>query len=305
MTLGLLGLLASVVDLAELTRVLRSTDLRWFGVVLAIILADRVVMAAKWLPLLRVQAPGVSFIRALKAYFASNFAGFFLPASIGGDILRTVGLGRQQSAVVEVGASVVLERILGLVGSGVIALLSLWIAVRAGVSIGILLPWALAAVLGGLVTAILPFSRRVQGLLSRLLAPFEGRWRAVVERFAAACHAYRGHGGTVVGVGVLSALEQFFPVLAFMGASVALGSHVPVQALVASVPLMVFAARLPISISGFGVVEGSMVYLLGLFGVPAVEALSLTVVTRVAEILAYLPGAIWWRELLGGKPLTP
>ncbi|NNF27491.1 MAG: hypothetical protein HKN73_09745, partial [Gemmatimonadetes bacterium] len=90
-TFGLLAVLAAVVDLGELTAVLRTTDPAWFGVVLAVILFDRIVMAGKWLPLLRVQAPDASFLQALKAYFASNFAGFFLPASIGGDVLRSVG----------------------------------------------------------------------------------------------------------------------------------------------------------------------------------------------------------------------
>lgn len=300
-TLGLLALLATVVDLGELAAVLRSTDPAWFGVVLAVILADRIVMAGKWLPLLRVQAPDASFLPALKAYFASNFAGFFLPASIGGDVLRSVGVGRERGAVVEVGASVVVERILGLVGSGVIALLSLWIALRAGVPIGFLLPWALLAVVGGIAAAVVPFSRRAQTWLNRALAPFPDRWTSLATRFAAACHAYRAHRRTVLVVGFLSILEQFLPVLAFMAAALALQAEVSIEALIVGVPLMVFAARLPISISGFGVVEGSMVYLLGLFGVPAVEALSLTLVTRVAEILVYLPGALWWRELLGER----
>ena len=299
-TVGLLGLVATLVDLNELFASLRSVHPGWFVAVVLINVGDRLLMVGKWLPLLWVQAPGISPYRALKASFASNFAGFFLPASVGGDVLRSVGLGRGAGAVVEVGASVAVERILGLFGSGVAALLALYVALGEGVPTAFLFPWVLAASGVGLVAAVLPFSEGVQRGLSKALGPFEGRrWAGLAIRFATACHAYRDYRRTVFFVGLLSALEQLIPVLSFAAGAAAIGVDVSGKALLVAVPLMVFASRLPISIAGFGVVEGSMVYLLGLFGVPPLDALSLTLVVRVAEVLVFMPGAIWWKELIG------
>jgi uncharacterized membrane protein YbhN (UPF0104 family) len=62
-----------------------------------------------------------------------------------------------------------------------------------------------------------------------------------------------------------------------------------------------FIGRLPISVAGIGVIEGGLVYLLGLFGASASQAVSLSVVGRVVEVFTLLPGLVWWSELTGGR----
>lgn len=301
-TLSLLGLLVAVVDLGAAFDVLVSARPAWVLLALLVALGDRLLMAGKWVPLLRIQLPGISVARAVKAYWASTFAAFFLPASVGGDVLRTIGIGRDRDAVMEVGASVAFERVLGLIGSGMVALFALWVAFRAGVPTGFLVPWALLSVGVGVGAAILPFSTRARDALRGVLKRFpDNKWTGLVTRFGAAYRVYRGHPGALFLVGVLSAAEQLVPVGVFWLAAIALDLPVTLQALVVAAPLTVFAARLPISIAGLGVVEGGMVYLLGLFGVPSHHALSIALIGRVVEILAILPGSYWWRELLGNR----
>lgn len=301
-TTALLALLLSLSDRGELARVLVGVDIMWFAATVLLVLCDRVLMTAKWLPLARVQVPGLGFSDAFTAYLASNFAGFFLPASIGGDVLRSVGVGRGRKVIAEVGASVAMERVLGMAGSGVVALGAAALAVRAEIPIRIVGPWALAAFLTGTTAVAVPFSAGVRRLLASFLRPFRGR-RAVdqLERFGAAYDAYRGHMRTLLVVGMLSVLEQLLPVAVFLAAAAALQVSAPIGALLIAVPLTVFAGRLPISISGIGVVEGGMVYLLSLTGVSPTDALSITFVGRAAEILVLLPGALWWRKLTGEK----
>lgn len=308
LTLGLVALLLTVVDLREVYRLLLSADPALLAVAVAVSVGDRLLMAGKWLPLLRLQVPDVSAARAMRAYFASSFAAVFLPASIGADLLRAVGIGRERETVLKVGASIVVERALGAVGAGVVALLALWVAFRAEVSMAFLVPWALACAAAGVAATAIPFSAVARRTVRRLLAPLRGRgWVEVLGRFGTAYGLYGGHPRTLVVVGLLSALEQLVPVLVLGAAARAMQLGLSLESLVVAVPLTFFAARLPISVAGIGIVEGGLVYLLGLFGVPPAEALSLALAGRVVELVAVLPGAFWWRELAGraASPAVP
>jgi uncharacterized membrane protein YbhN (UPF0104 family) len=68
-------------------------------------------------------------------------------------------------------------------------------------------------------------------------------------------------------------------------------------ALIIATPLALFVGRLPIAIAGIGVLEGALVFILGLFGVPAVAAVSIALAGRVVEVIAALPGAFLWADL--------
>lgn len=58
------------------------------------------------------------------------------------------------------------------------------------------------------------------------------------------------------------------------------------------VPTALFIAMLPISIGGWGVREGAFVVLLRLAGLDAVEALSLSLLSRLVNLVVDLPG-LW------------
>lgn len=299
-SLALIVVLVLLVDVGEVYRALRSADPRYLALGVALMLGDRLLMAGKWLPLLRIQHPDVTAARAVRSYFAASFAALLLPASVGGDALRAYGLGKDRGSVMEVGASVVFERVLGLAGSGIVALVALWLAFRSGLPMEFLLPWAAGCAAVGFLAATIPFSPGARRWLKRLLGLFEGRgWVEHVERFGSAYALYRGHVPTLVVVGILSVLEQLVPVLVFWAVAHALGISVPLEALLVSVPLSLFAARIPVGVAGIGILEGGMIYLLGLYGVSGAQALSLTLAGRFVEFVAVFPGVFWWRELTG------
>lgn len=297
-SLGLLGLLLTLVDLGEISEVFQSADATYLVLAVVIMLGDRVLMAGKWLPLLWINVPDVSAGRAVRAYFAASFAALFLPASVGGDALRAYGVGKDRDAVMEVGASVLLERVLGVFGSGVVALLILWVAARANLPMGPLFPLAVGCALVGIGAAGIPFSSTARKFVKWLLARFRAhRWQDLVERFGSAYGLYRGHPRTLVVVAALSVVEQLVSVGVYWAAARALQLEVPFEALFVAVPLSMFVARIPVGIAGIGILEGGLVYLLGLFGIPGGHALSLSLAGRLVEFAAVLPGALWWREL--------
>jgi uncharacterized membrane protein YbhN (UPF0104 family) len=103
---------------------------------------------------------------------------------------------------------------------------------------------------------------------------------------------YRNHRGTLIKVFGLSVVEQMAPILGHAILVLALGIDVSMWALVAIIPIIVLAARLPVSFDGIGVQEGLFVGLFALAGVSAAEALLMSISARVIIILSALPWAI-------------
>lgn len=304
LTLGLLVLLLATVDLRATWRVLGSAELLPFAAALGVALCDRALMIGKWYPLAKLQLPDLALGRAVRVYLAASFAAVFLPSTVGGDVLRSWMLGRDGRERVSVGASVLMERLLGLVGLCVLVVLALVIALDLRIAPGPLLPLAvglgavaLLALLGG------PFLLRLPALRRRIDSPGGGTGRRLVRQFAVAYRSFGGHPRLLAVLAFLSFVEQLFAVAVTGLVAGALGVPLTLSMLLVAVPVATFFVRLPISVGGLGVKEASLVYLLGLFGIPGAEALSIALGLRLVELFSYLPGAAAWadtRRVLAG-----
>lgn len=294
-SIGLILLLVWIVDLGRLTAVLGRADVPLLAFAVLMALADRAMMIGKWYPLLEVQGLDISLAHAARAYLAASFASLFLPSSVGADVVRSFALGGERRATLEVGASIVVERTLGLSASVILCTSVLLLALSQAFPLAFLLPWILAigaALVGATFLMLRP------GRASWLLRYREQRWFQLGHRFARACALYRHHLGTLVVVAVLSLVEQAFPIVVLWILVHALDLEVSLFALFVAVPLALFVGRLPIAIAGIGVIEGALVYLLGAFGVPPAEALSLALAGRFVELVALLPGGLFWSSLV-------
>jgi uncharacterized protein (TIRG00374 family) len=302
-----LGFILTLVDTKDAARLVGSANPLLLLAAVVVAGADRLLMVVKWYPLLRVQNVAVSLARATRAYLASGVAHYFLPASVGADVLRAAVLGRAGRFIIEVGASIVAERALGLVASALMSLVSLALALRLGLPVELIFPWALLAVVAGCAILVLPLNKNVLRVVrgSKTLLRL-GRARGLLERFAETYSIYRREMVMLVAMGGLTVLEQFFPIAILWLLGKALGIPVGFVAVVIAVPLTLFVVRLPISFGGLGVGEGALVYLLGLFGISPTEALTLALSTRVVEVLVNAgPSVFLWRDLINAKSLDP
>ena len=298
-----LAILASLAELDTVARTVASTSPAMLLGAAVVAFGDRALMVGKWLALLGIQSTGIPRTAAIRAYLASGLALYLLPVSVGADVLRALALGRHRNAVAEVGASIAAERILGLLSSALMSAVALAVALRYSVDLTFLLPWSLLAILAGTVVLVLPLSRRVAQLVSSGLQIVGlARSTSFLQRLGSAYRAYRGYPRLLFGVGALSVVEQLFPVATNWILARALGIPVDFTVFLVVMPLTLFLARLPISLGGVGVAEGSIVYLLGLFGFPAEQALAIAVLSRALDIVVVaLPGAFLWKDLMGEK----
>ena len=309
-TLICLGVLLKLANFQDLVAIILSANVVLVFAALLFRAADRLVMVAKWFPLLRVQVPRVDFITAARAYVASGLVHYVLPFQVGADVVRAATLGRDETSFHGVSASIIAERLLGMAATGGLCLVALFVALRTSIDLTFLFPWAAVAITLGLLALLAPMVGPFADAILRWLGRFRHRPAAgFLERLAIAYRAYRNHGELLMRVGLISLAEQLFPVI--IAGTVALSLAIPVTLpmLLVAVPLASFAARLPISVGGIGVADGAMVYLLGLFGIPVEQALALSLVIRVVDIIVVtVPGAILWQQLLNpadpADPLT-
>ena len=105
-------------------------DLKWIALAVALVVVDRTLMAYRWIVLLcpidRALRPPLSAV--IRIFFVSTFAGTFLPTSIGADVVRAFGLSQLRVAPGQAVASVLMDRLLGVVSILIMGVVGLMLA---------------------------------------------------------------------------------------------------------------------------------------------------------------------------------
>jgi glycosyltransferase 2 family protein len=287
LTVGVLLLLATRIDLRDTAAALQRLDLRLAAVVVLLVAADRAVMIWRWIILLRARGIPVSASSAASIYLVSSFVGGY--TALAGDAARAYGLSRKTAQGSEAVASVAVDRLLGLLSILVIALAGFALAgARTSASSGGAFTAVTVALVGG--AAGVMFADR--WIRAALPAP----WRetapgARLLRLADALAAYRGHRSAIVAVSLLSIGVQLLRVLQAYLLGVAIGIAVPFSYYLLFMPAGLIALMMPISLAGFGAPQGLIVWLLQPRGVPEADALALSTLIVLSGIVANLPGA--------------
>jgi uncharacterized membrane protein YbhN (UPF0104 family) len=286
-SLGLLALLGLVVaEPRELISRLSAMRLPMLAAAFLLTAGDRILMAFKWWILLRARGIAMPFVAAVRAYFASSFAGLFLPVTLGADAVRLVA-SRQYGAA-EITASIVVERTLGAVSVVVVALGGC--ALIAGTLANVALrPIVLAISVVGLTVAI-GFAASLW-LASRWADRPHDAAPSLLRKVAAAYAAYSGHPAALTSFFALSILESLIPALVAFVVARGLNLEAPLWLFVSAVPVALMVARLPVSLGGFGVQEASFVYLSGLLGMGRSDAVATMLVVDAVLVLTLLPAA--------------
>ncbi|MCF8034613.1 MAG: flippase-like domain-containing protein [Desulfarculaceae bacterium] len=288
----LLVLLLFFVDLKQAWRALVEARWEFLLLLLAAFTLDRWLMSYKWRLLLVSQGFQAGHGEALKAYYLATFAGCFLPSTLGADAVR-VGIftrpGRPSEAVA---ASIFLERALGFVAAALAAIIGL--VLLAGITTE--LPpdffwWSFAF----LAVACLAVGLSFSAWAGRLHASAAARWReknrflAWFLDFVAAYHAYRHKRGVLLWFVFLSFIEQGAPIIFNWLTARALNLDLSLLQAAAVTPVVFFLARLPVSFSSFGVLEGLYVAFFRLVGIGATSAFLIGFIINLGSMISALP----------------
>jgi uncharacterized protein (TIRG00374 family) len=271
-------------------------DLEPVAVVLTVMLfsLDRFSMAYKWNILLRARGCFLSHWAALRIYLASGFVGYVIPASVGSDVFRAARLSVAGRSGSSVSATIVLERVLGLLAILTLSCVGSVLVVLQGRSDFLpLLGAVIAALFVGTVLTGMSMSARLYQMLRRATERFSSN--KIVKMLHGLHSEYVALSQGVRPLAVfflLSMVNQLIQVLMFVPVLVSLDVAFNPLALMAVLPLSkAFIQFMPIP-AGIGVAEGAQVVALSLAGVAPAEGLAVALLLRAIDLTMLLPAGI-------------
>jgi uncharacterized protein (TIRG00374 family) len=268
-------------------------DWRPVGAAVLLVLADRALMAWRWVALLRAiePLPRPAFRPLMRIFFVSTFVGTFLPASVGGDAVRSYGLTRLHVDAADAVASVVMDRLLGIASILLMALVGLLLVRTLASNPAI---WAGLALAGSLCAAamVLVFSPDGAGAAMRAAMglPFH-TVRDAASRLLSAIRKYASHSRELVLVLACSVLVQLLRVAQAYLLGRGLGIEAPATVYLAFVPLILLVMLLPVTFNGLGTSQAAFVWFFAQAGVQAPAAFALSLLFVALGMVGNLPGA--------------
>lgn len=287
--LALLALLWRAADGPAAARSLAAAEWPWLALAVAALTLQTVLSALRWQ--LTARQLGISFGagHAIREYYLAQAVNQSLPGGMIGDAGRAYR-ARAQAGLLASGQAVVFERLAG--------------------QIAMFLALALAFVATGLVPGgfdwpgwlIAPVAALLLAGLALPLALYAAT-RAPGAAGRAAARLWRALGLALAdrrvlpGQAVLSIGTTMCNLAAFAFCARAVGVDLPVAAVAALVPLILFTMLIPISISGWGLREGAAAALLPLAGATASGGFATSVAFGLAFVTSALPGlVVLWRS---------
>ena len=288
---ALLALLLSFIDLERLqAEMLRCSPLAVVAAA-AFIFAGRLVVAWRWLLLVRSTHAEVSYGTLARLTLMGTSLSFLSPGMVATEAYRVAGLA-QSTGVGTAVASVMVERLTSLAGLALVFGVSLAVG---GLPMPELLRLALLAgciaVFVGSILSMAPAFRRLIDTLIGWLP------NGLANKLGGMLRAVRTYAAQPVLLGqmfVMSLLLQLCRIAAWLALAWGLGVEAGLGALLIVIAAGMVVTVLPLTPQGLGTREVTFVGLLGSVGVAAEQALAFSLLyTGITAVVVVFP-ALWF-----------
>jgi glycosyltransferase 2 family protein len=284
----LIWLLVRHLDLGGLAREMVAVEPLSLMGAIACLIALLIPPALRWSVVLRAMGHPTGLGITVPITMIGLFFSQTLPSSIGGDAMRIWELQRAGSGMSIAISSVVIDRAVGLLAICLLVTVTLPILLGLVSSPAVVASVTLLLAVGYAGVGAATLFDRLPAMLQRLrvargFAYLSTSLRAVVLAPRPALGALGA-----------SLLYQLGVVLVVFTLARGIGIAVEATACLVIVPIANLSALLPISISGWGVRESAFVLGFGMVGVAAADALALSVLFGLLNMLVGVSGGLVW-----------
>ncbi len=283
-SVGLLAYLFASQDRQEVFDGVRQMPAWVLAAVFALIVVSRFAVAARWYLVLRAMGVDIPLSTTLRLNFAGLYATNFLPSTVGGDIVRLAGIIQLNHGGSKATASVLLDRIIGLLGMATAVPLAIpaLLGAGSGGASGAMSAGATVCMAGGL-----------NGMTAKI--------KDVVHRVL---QAFKLAAGNPVALVLAFVMTYVHMLCMFMIVKlVLLGMGTPMSLWLAGGlwSLVYVVSLIPISINSLGLQELSISYAYStLAAVPMAHALVMGLLVRLLMTVGSLPGVFFLPSVLSG-----
>lgn len=284
---------AYLLDWEAVLRSMRRLSIVWLAVILAVMTLDRVLMAWKWSLLLKVLGIQLGLPSVLRICYQGSFVSSFF--SVGGDVLRAECVARLAGRRSEAYASVLMERLIGIVSAVNLAVVGAIVFVFTR-TVHPSFEWmglALAGVVGVNGSLVLSLDPRVHTYVRSMVRISASS--SLLEFARRGYHAYalfKWNRRAILGNCLLTVAEQVLQTVVMLMLAKTLMMDVQPLTFLAASAVFYFLSKLPLAQDIWGLGEVSAIAVYGLIWLPAAEAFSMAVIFRGLQIVNVLPG--WW-----------
>jgi uncharacterized protein (TIRG00374 family) len=234
----------------------RPLDGRLFALGFAVYLSGMVLTFIRWYLLVRALDIPFRLRDALRLGFIGNLFNLVIPGAVGGDLIKAYYLCREQERKAQAVASMVIDRVVGLLGLFMLAgLMACWVWPVAGLPVRRLILVVWAAVAAGVLGLAVMFTPALYRPVSRLVAG-RGRLESILNELVATAAAYRDRIGTVALTLLMAMGIHSLFVFSFYAVSLAMFPEIPTlgQHFI-MVPLALFSTAVPLPFGALGFSE--------------------------------------------------
>ncbi len=293
----LFWLLLRKIDISAVWRAAQTMSPMVFVSAVLLLVVQMGVCGLRWQMVVKALGAHLGFGKAVAVFAVGTFFGLVLPGAVGGDVVRMWTTHRAGLPLAAAVNSVLLERLATMFALVVLVTVSEPLLANRVPNPESLWLFPALTVLGVAGTGtVMLLDRLPESML---------RWRLVrgLARLAADTRTLfldPRKGLPVLAVAVLGHIN-----LGLVAYVLARGLGIEISLVDCVVLFMpaVLVATLPISIAGWGAREVAMVALFGYAGVPAPQALALSILYGLASTLIALPGGLLWFTLAERGPV--
>lgn len=283
----LLLVLARRVDWSGILARAGNAELAPVAAACGIVLLQTLLVAERWRRLARRAGVAMPLPLAIRAVFAGLFLGQFLPSTVGGDAARLWLVSRAGHPLRGAAASIILDRVAGLLGCIALILVSLPHLFRLAAPEMAWSAGAAAAALAAAIGAFLLIDLPAPAVMLRL-RPLAG----ILALLGDIRRTLRSTTG--LAAFALSVLIQLLAVAVVFLIVTALRLEVGFYDATGIVSTSILLSAVPISVNGWGVREGVMIAGFALVGIGRQDALMVSVLFGLVAMAAALPGGVLW-----------
>ncbi len=299
---AIFALLVRKMDFSKFEAAWLAVSLPWVLPALAVKLAGILAGVFRWRWLLRGQGLEVGVPHLLGSFLVGRFIGLVVPGTVGLDGYRAYDIARHARAPAKSIAVILVEKVIGFFALGLLILVTLpgggaFLPTQAllFIAVAFVLPVTLAL-------GILLRPGAVEGI-ARSVMPRALGLREKVGAAAAAAGAYADRRSILLVATGFGLMVHACTVVMYLFLVRAVGVSVEVTDMLFVGPLIVFATAVPLSLSGFGIREGTLVFLLSRIGVSTEQAVVLGLLAfACSEVWSVLGGVVF---LLRGRDYAP
>ena len=293
-----LGLLSYLIYQANPEKILLILGRIWTGghsnyIILATIAftISILVYAYRWQVLLKGYNLHVGLFKLFVFYLIGLFFNNFLPTGIGGDITRIYNLIQEAGDRTIGFASVMIERLLGIMSTLILTLLSLiWLSGSFSTNRVLYINIILLILI--ILFFYLVFNRKYPDSLAIKVKKI--KWLKLgerVDKLFDSIRYFQDKKMVFVKVIFVSLVAQAFVIIMHYYCVLALDLEVSLLYMFLVVPITFLLTMLP-SINGLGVRDGGFVFMLGKKGISTAGALSLSFLAIIIPLIVSLAGAL-------------